>query len=232
MKTTHAVEVESRIPISILDADRHDPFTLSIASDAQTQAIDALRQKAYAAAGYFKLPDPRTVLRSTDLPHAICLVVASKRELAATVRLTYARQRSEAERILEGTAEVPADHFPTLALCRGATDPRFRGLGLMAFLVSLGVAIARRAGLGSALGVQYEGTPHYRAMNAAGWNRKPIVDRMFTVQGQAGLGLVYIGRQRFEASVRHSEREHASLHRQFRVEPVVTAAALRIDKIR
>lgn len=232
MKTTHAVEVESRAPIPILYADRRDPLTLAIATDAQTPAIDALRQKAYAAAGYFTLPDPRTVLRSTDLPHAICLVVASKREVAATVRLTYARQRAEAERILEGTADVPADYFPTLALCRGATDPRFRGLGLMAFLVSLGVAIGRRAGLGSALGVQYDGTPHYRAMNAAGWNRRPIVDRMFTVKGQAGLGLVYIGRDRFEFSVRHSEREHAALHRQFQVEPVITAAALQLDKLR
>ena len=92
--------------------------------------------------------------------------------------------------------------------------------------------VALSAGLGSALGVQYEGTPHYRAMNAAGWNRKPIIDdRMNTVRGNAPLGLVHIPRERFAASVQHSEKIHALLHRRLNVSAVVSEAATIIRKV-
>lgn len=232
MQTTTPAGVDSPSIVKTLELDSHDPFTLSIATPAHTAMINELRQKAYTMAGYFSLPDPRTVRRDTDAPHAIVFVIANKRSLAATVRMTYAKDRKNAERILEGTADVPPSYFPCVTMCRGATDPKYRGLGLMAFLVSLGVASARRAGLGSALGVQYDGTPHFRAMNAAGWDRKPIADQMSTVKGNAGLGLVYIGRERFETSVRHSERVHAQLHQVFEVDRVVRDAVEQIAKQR
>jgi hypothetical protein len=233
MLTTTSVGALAPASARLLDADSDDPFVLNIATPAQTPLIDALRQKAYMAAGYFSLPDPRTVRRATDPAHAICLVIASKRELAATVRLAWARDRKQAESILEGSAELGASYFPSLVMCRGATDPAFRGLGLMAFFASMGPAIAQRAGLGSALGVQYEGTPHFRAMSAAGWERKPIGgERMATVKGNAALSLVYIGRERFAASVRHSERVHAELHRRLDVPRVVADAAALIAKLR
>ena len=233
MLTKTTIGAEMRPTVRVLDVDSRDPFALGIATSAQTPLIDSLRQKSYASAGYFSLPDPRTVRRENDLPHAITLIVANKRELAATVRLTYARDRKQVEAILEGSADVSPSYFPTMTICRGATDPKFRGLGLMAFLVSMGVAVARQAGLGSALAMQAEGTPHYPAMKAAGWNSKPVPgDRMNSVKLNAAMSFVYIDRERFGTSVQHSERVHAELHRRLEVTSVVAQASAMIAKAR
>jgi hypothetical protein len=233
MLTKTTIGAETRPTVRVLDVDTRDPFALGIANTTHTPSIDLLRQKSYATAGYFSLPDPRTVRRENDLPHAITLIVASKRELAATVRLTYARDRKQVEAILEGTADVSASYFPTMTICRGATDPKFRGLGLMAFLVSVGVAAARQAGLGSALAMQAEGTPHYPAMKAAGWNSRPVAgDRMNTVKLNAVMSFVYIDRTAFANSVSHSARVHHELHQRLDVARVVTEAAALIAKAR
>jgi hypothetical protein len=233
MLTKTTIGAETRPTVRVLDVDSRDPFALGIATTAHTPSIDSLRQKSYASAGYFSLPDPRTVRRENDLPHAITLIVANKRELAATVRLTYARDRKQVEAILEGSADVSPSYFPTMTICRGATDPKFRGLGLMAFLVSVGVAVARQAGLGSALAMQAEGTPHYPAMRAAGWNSRPVEgDRMNTVKLNAAMTFVYIDRERFGNSVSHSERVHNELHQRLEVPRVVLDAATLIAKAR
>lgn len=209
------------------------PLTFSIATDRHTDAIDRLRQSTYAKAGYFSLPDPETVRRRTDPPNSICLIVTSGDVLAATGRLTYAQTRADAERVLEAEADLPADYFPTLAMCRGATDPAFRGLGLMAFLVSAGVAASRRAGLGSAVIVQYEGTPHARAMKRAGWASRPIPDdRMGTVRGNADLGLLYIPRTAFADSEAHSAQVHAQLRTHLKAEYTISEIAGALLKLR
>ncbi len=233
MLTKTTIGAEMRPTVRVLDVDSRDPFALGIATSAQTPLIDSLRQKSYASAGYFSLPDPRTVRRENDLPHAITLIVGNKKELAATVRLTYARDRRQVESILEGSADVSPAYFPTMTICRGATDPKFRGLGLMAFLVSVGVAVARQAGLGSAVAMQAEGTPHYPAMRASGWNSRPVEgNRMNTVKLNAVMSFVHIERERFGTSVLHSERVHAELHRRLEVASVVTQASAIIAKAR
>jgi hypothetical protein len=216
-------------PAALLDANVAKPFKLSIATPAYDCGINALRQKAYAAAGYFSLPDPSTVLREADPPRSICLIVSNGSEIASTVRLTPAQDREEAEEILEAEVTLPAHHFPALAMCRGATEPKYRGVGLMSFLVSVGVEIAHRANLGSALGTQYEGTSHYPAMKAAGWNRFPINDALMrTVRSLAPLYLVYIARDRFKSSIAHSLYAHGQLYRRFNVEEVVFDSAQQI----
>ena len=225
---------------AVLERQRETPtrdllagFSLLLATHQHAAAIDALRQRAYANAGYLSLPDPRTVRCETDPEGSICLLVARQREIAATVRVSFAPTRARAEAILEGTAKVSADYFPTVTLCRGATDPNYRGLGLMAFLVAMGVRIAWYAKLGSALGVQYDGTPHYRAMNAAGWDKKPIAGlQMATVQGHAPLSLVYIGHERFDSSVAHSARVHRQLFDRFDVDGLVDSSFWAIHKQR
>lgn len=233
MLTKTTIGAEMRPTVRVLDVDSRDPFALGIATSAQTPLIDSLRQKSYAAAGYFSLPDPRTVRRENDLPHAITLIVGNKKELAATVRLTCARDRRQVESILEGSADVSPAYFPTMTICRGSTDPKFRGLGLMAFLVSVGVAVARQAGLGSAAAMQAEGTPHYPAMRAAGWNSRPVEgNRMNTVKLNAVMRFVHVERERFGTSVLHSERVHAEWHRRLEVASVVTQASAIIAKAR
>lgn len=209
------------------------PMTLEVASERHTEAIDRLRQVTYASAGYFSLPDPETVRRRTDPASSICMVVMQGKSLAATGRLTLAATRGEAERILEGEADLPSHCFPTLAMCRGATDSAYRGMGLMAFLVSVGVAAASRAGLGSSVVVQYDGTPHARAMKRAGWEAKPIGgDRMGTVRGHAGLSLLYIPKSSFKDSEAHSANVHAALRAHLKAAPFIEELARLLEKRR
>ena len=206
------------------------PFRLQVATEVHTPAINSLRERAYAAAGYFSLPDPRTVHRSTDSPSAISLALMSGDALAATARFTPAFTRQQAENVIEGDVDLAPHWFPTIVLCRGATEPAFRGLGLMAFMAVLGVAIAKRAGFGSATAVMYDGTPHYRAMARAGWKRKPVGgERMATVQGNVGLSLVYIGQLAFEDSIAHSAAVHARLNQQVGADAVVNDVCRRIQ---
>ncbi|MGE0315692.1 MAG: hypothetical protein AB7P21_29110 [Lautropia sp.] len=209
------------------------PMTLEVASERHTEAIDRLRQVTYASAGYFSLPDPETVRRRTDPPSSLCLVIMQGNTLAATGRFTPAETRADAERILEGEANLPAHCFPTLAMCRGATDPQFRGLGLMAFIVSAGVAAASRAGLGSAVVVQYDGTPHARAMKRAGWESRPIGgDRMGTVRGHADLSLLYIPKSSFKDSEAHSATVHARLRAHLKAAPFIEELGRLLEKRR
>jgi GNAT superfamily N-acetyltransferase len=206
--------------LSILDG-----FRLTLAGRQHTAAVDALRQQAYSNASYFSLPDPTAVMRQTDPLESMCLIVVRQREVAATVRVTYAPDRAAAQSILEGTAEVPADFYPTVAVCRGATDPRFRGLGLMAFLVAMAVRIAWSAKLGSALAVQSDDIPHYPAMNRAGWQKKPIgSDHMATVGDHSALRLVYLGHELFDRSVAHSARVHCQLFERFDVDRLIDSS--------
>jgi hypothetical protein len=99
----------------------------------------------------------------------------------------------------------------------------------MSFLVSVGIEIAHRANLGSALGIQFKGTSHYPAMKAAGWNSVPISDALMrTVRGLAPLDLVYIASERFEFSIAHSLRVHSHLHQRLKTSEVVSAAVEQI----
>jgi GNAT superfamily N-acetyltransferase len=214
--------------LSILDG-----FRLTLAGRQHTAAVDALRQQAYSNASYFSLPDPTAVMRQTDPVESMCLIVVRQGEIAATVRVTFASDRAAAQSILEGTAEVPDNFFPTVAVCRGATDPRYRGLGLMAFLVSMAVRIAWTAKLGSALAVQSDDIPHYPAMNRAGWQKKPIgSDYMATVGDHSALRLVYLGHDLFERSVAHSARVHFQLCQRFEVDRLINSSVWLIHKQR
>ena len=155
-----------------------EPYSVGVASGREWEReIDALRIASYRTAGYFKLPDPDTVRRRTDPEDSLCLVVRQGPMLAATVRLAYVRDRAAAESVLQGPVPLDVEDFPSITLCRGATDPRHRGRGLMSLLVALGVAVAHRAGLRSALGMQADGTPHYREMTRAGWRSRDVETR-------------------------------------------------------
>lgn len=205
------------------------PFRLQVATDAHTAAIDRLRERAYAKTSYFTLLDPRTVHRSTDSPGTICLALSCGDTLAATARITAAQTRMQAERVLEGDADLAPHAFPTIVMGRGATDPAFRGLGLMAYMAALGVRIAQQLQFGSASAAMYDGTPHLRPMVRAGWQVKPISgERVATVLGNAGFSLVYIGRLAFEDSIAHSAVVHGRLQEQVGGDAIVNDACRRI----
>lgn len=212
--------------LNLLETVTEDPIWLSLSSQPQDVEIDKLRQAAYSSAVNFKLPDPATVLRRHDPAGSLCFVVGSKRQLFATMRIALAQDRLEAERLLEGKAAVPGNFFPGAVLSRGATHPIVRGNGLMGFLVSLGVAVAARSGLGSALAVQVDGTPHFAAMSAAGWQSKAIgAEDLALVSIERTLQLVYLSRDRYEASARQSRQAHDALYRLLNPEPVIREAS-------
>ncbi|MEZ5650398.1 MAG: hypothetical protein R3E87_07590 [Burkholderiaceae bacterium] len=231
MSPEKALKSEKPARIDLLDTAFAYPLSLSIAGPGQDDEVDTLRRHAYANAINFELPDPTTILRRKDPQNSVCLVIGTREALAATMRIAVAPDRPGAERLLEGDAELSKEHFPGAVLSRGATDPRFRGNGLMGFLVSLGVAVARQCALGSALAVQVDGTPHFAAMAAAGWQSRTISDHdLALVRNSRPLQLVHIGRERFARSAEQSRHAHAALYARLKPEPVIRDAAERLSK--
>ena len=218
---------------SIRLASPEDPFRVLVARPEDDFRINTLRQTAYAKAGYFSIPDTSLLQRQRDPATAVCLIIANKKQIAATVRLCLATHQSGAERLLQGPAPLAGDHFPTLTLCRGATSTDFRGLGLMTFLVGLGVAVADRAGLNSATGMQAEGTPHFGTMLASGWQSKDVPSaatecvRMKT----DAMKLVFISRARFGYSASYGQNEHGDLYKALQAVDAIETAAQRIARI-
>ena len=218
----------------IQTAAPHDPFRVNVAKPADESKIDGLRQSAYAKAGYFSIPDTELLRRKNDPDNSVCLIIANKKEIAATVRLSFTPRRSIAETVLQGPAPLEEGFFPTLTLCRGATNPLYRGQGLMTFLVGLGVAVARRAELPSATGMQAEGTPHFGTMIASGWQSKDVPSAATQcVRMEAdGMKLVFIGRERFGYSADYGNKHHQDLHKSLRSDEAVRSAASVIVRMR
>ena len=211
-----------------------EPYSVGVASGREWEReIDALRIASYRTAGYFKLPDPDTVRRRTDPEDSLCLVVRQGPMLAATVRLAYVRDRAAAESVLQGPVPLDVEDFPSITLCRGATDPRHRGRGLMSLLVALGVAVAHRAGLRSALGMQADGTPHYREMTRAGWRSRDVETRFArSVSFETPtMKLVYLQRAARPHRIAHSARRHAGTVSPARAEPAISHAATLLQRM-
>lgn len=145
------------------------PFRLLIAKASEVPAIDRVRIEAYKQAGYFTIPHPERVLTRSDPENSFCYVITDGEQIAATMRVTFVMSRAEAVQVIEGRLPENSVKFPGVALCRGATQSAFRGMGLMTYLVSTGVAVAYQAGLQSAVAMQAPGTPHFGAMVRAGW---------------------------------------------------------------
>lgn len=212
-----------------------ETFQLRLATPRDEPAIDRLRQRAYATAVNFTLQVPDTLRTRHDPPGSVILMLTSGDALAATVRLNTVSSRTQASRELEADASVPADWFPGLVIGRGATDPAFRGLGSMAFLVSLGVAAARDTGLHCAIATQYEGAPHFNAMRRAGWQNKPVgSERMAaTLAKSVGpLNLVYIDAELFADSVAHSAQAHAAIRHVVRASRIEREIQAAVEKAR
>ncbi|MEZ5660757.1 MAG: hypothetical protein R3E83_20280 [Burkholderiaceae bacterium] len=222
----------AKIPrIDLLDTSFEQSIELRVANPGQDGEIDRLRRDAYASAINFELPDPTTILRRKDPENSVCLVIGTRDSLFATMRIALATDRPVAERLLEGKADLANSYFPGAVLSRGATDPRYRGNGLMGFLVSLGVAVARQCALGSALAVQVDKTPHFTAMEAAGWRSRTISDQdLALVRNSLPLKLVYIERERFARSAEQSRHAHPSLYQRLKPETVIQDAAQRLLK--
>jgi|GEM_PF-4297401 len=155
---------------SIITDYGHDPFRLRIAAGADEQQIDALRQAAYATAGYLSIPDPQSVTR------------------------------------------------------------KFRRQGLMVFLVGVGVAIAKQAGLASATGMQVLGTPHYGAMLKSGWQSRDVhTDHVVSIRIDGPqMKLVHIGADRFHLSENYGRRHFSALHKSLNASPIVKEASTQI----
>lgn len=215
---------------SIITDYGHDPFRLRIAAGADEQQIDALRQAAYATAGYLSIPDPQSVTRRTDPAESLCLIIANRTTVAATVRVAYAQNQPTTEAVLQGPVPLGRDHFPTATLCRGATNAKFRRQGLMVFLVGVGVAIAKQAGLASATGMQVLGTPHYGAMLKSGWQSRDVhTDHVVSIRIDGPqMKLVHIGADRFHLSENYGRRHFSALHKSLNASPIVKEASTQI----
>lgn len=178
-------------------------FHLALAREEDRAAIDGLRIDAYAGATYFQLKDTRHLQVAED-PQGSCVLCAWDGDvLAATVRLAPAQDEAQAADLL-GFALPRAVALPAVVFSRGAVNPTYRGQGWMPFLLTLGVRLSQRLGMGSALGAQASGTPHQGAMLRAGWEVHDVgrmsheaLDMKSTAQ------FLWLERERFEAAVRH-----------------------------
>jgi|GEM_PF-5395724 len=231
----HADGQRAVAPASHSPAKRTDqlpPLSIEISSAADYREIDRLRKLAYSTAINFALPDPRTVESRNDPAGSVCLTVRSNQQYAATVRLSSVNSRSTARKLLEGQAPAADDFYPSLVIGRGATAPEFRGLGLMGFLVSLGVRVAELAGAPSAVAVQIAGTPHYRAMEAAGWTGTIVGQENLKVVDSTkhDLMLVSIAQAQFVQNNEFSHGKYRALHRMLNPEAALRQAAGRVEK--
>jgi hypothetical protein len=211
--------------------DQLPALKLEISSSADADNIDRLRKLAYSTATNFELPDPETVASRHDPAGSVCLTVRSAQQFAATVRLNSVNDHTMARKLLEGQAPDPDDFYPSLVVGRGATAPEFRGLGLMGFLVSMGVRVAELAGAPSAVAVQIAGTPHFRAMEAAGWTGTIVgQENLKVVDAQHDLMLVSIASARFGQNNKFSRDKYQALHQMLNPEPTLREAALKVRK--
>lgn len=219
-----AIPSTARAPASV------EPYSVLVAAGREWEReIDELRIASYRTAGYFKLPNPDTVRRRTDPADSMCLVIRQGGALAATVRLAYVPDRSSAEAVLQGPVPLERDDFPSITLCRGATSPQHRGRGLMSLLVSLGVDVAYRAGIRSAIGMQADGTPHYEEMKRAHWQSRDVATQFaHSVSFETPtMKLVYLRKDRMAQSIAHSKRRHADTLAPDRADlAIVNAAAI------
>lgn len=210
-------------------------YSVAVATERAWESdIDKLRIAAYLQAGYFKLPDPDPVRRRADPKDSFCmLVLGPGKTLAATVRLAYVHNQRIAESVLQGPVPLRPDDFPAITLCRGATDQRFRGRGLMTLLVSLGVEAAHRAGVRSAIGMQADGTPHFRAMQEASWQSLDVATKFaHTVSFDTPtMKLCYLRKDRMQASVEHSRRRHANILGLAQTDRAIVDAAMVVRKL-
>ncbi|MGH1357838.1 MAG: hypothetical protein ACRBC3_03655 [Burkholderiaceae bacterium] len=219
---------------NLLTANPADPFRLLISTPAQDARVDDLRVSAYSGASYFKTADADALRRKSDPDEAICLVIANKQSVAATIRVCFAANRPNASKILQGPAEIKDTLFPTLTLCRGATNTEYRGQGLMTFLVNVSVAIAARAQFESAIGMQAEGTPHFGTMIASGWLSGDVrSDQLQCVKlGTAKMKLVYIPRDRFGYSDDYMRERFGSIYKSLEAQNAIDYAAARFAKMK
>lgn len=217
---------------SVKRTDQLPPLTIEISGAQEYPEIDRLRKLAYSTAINFELPNPATVESRNDPPGSVCLTVRSNQQYAATVRLSNAIDRPMADKLLEGQGPQSTDFYPSLVIGRGATAPEFRGLGLMGFLVSLGVRVAELAGLPSAVAVQIAGTPHFRAMESAGWTGTIIGQENLKVvdSAQHELMLVSIAQAQFGQNNRFSRDKYQALHRMLNPEATLRHAAGTVNK--
>jgi hypothetical protein len=226
--------VETAAPSTTRSAAAAEPYSVMVAAGREWEReIDDLRIASYRTAGYFKLPNPDTVRRRTDPEDSFCLVIRQGTALAATVRLAYVHERTSAEAVLQGPVPLDAADFPSITLCRGATNPHFRGQGLMSLLVSLGVSVAYRAGIRSAIGMQADGTPHFHEMTRAGWQCRDVATQFArSVSFETPtMKLVYLRKARMADSIEHSKRRHADTLAASRAEPAIAQAVSVLRKM-
>ncbi len=211
-----------------------EPYQLVVATDRQWEReIDELRIASYRTAGYFKLPNPDTVRRRTDPTDSLCLLLRQGPVVAATVRLAYVHDRPAAEVVLQGPVPLDREDFPAVTFCRGATDSRHRGRGLMSLLVALGVAVTHRAGMRSAIGMQADGTPHFDEIVRASWQSREVATEFAkSVSFETPtMKLVYLRRARMPDSIEYSNRRHAQILAPERAAPAIEQAAGHLRKM-
>ena len=234
-KPAHDTSIHPDQPVQSRPNASSPAYSLVVATDRAWESdIDQLRINAYLKAGYFKLPNPDPVRRRADPPDSFCLLVLGPRKtLAATVRIAYVHNQRAAESVLQGPVPLTSNDFPSITLCRGATDPQYRGQGLMTFLVSLGVEVAYRSGVRSAIGMQADGTPHFRAIQEASWQCVDVATEFaHTVSfDTATMKLCYLRKDRMVTSVEHSRRRHANILGPAQTDRAIGEAAMVVRKL-
>ena len=170
---------------------------------AERLEADRLRVQAYAKAPYFSLADSEALHTDQDPADSVVLGLWSDDVLAGTVRWSMAGTEEEAQALLGVSAPIAPELLPAVVPARGAVDPRFRGQGIMPYLVTLALVDAKhRANAGRALAMQAQGTPHQGAMVQAGWQvRETSAYKSQALSFNAPSQLLFLEASRFEAAL-------------------------------
>ncbi|HEU0200481.1 MAG TPA: hypothetical protein VFR86_08600 [Burkholderiaceae bacterium] len=158
---------------SISSAINADTLSARVIRASDVEGVDALRIASYRRATWFTLRNAERIRCALDQPHSRVTAVfertADGEVPVATICQTLARDRAEAEAMLELEAPVAANDFPALVISRAATAEDHAGLRLNHVLRWFTLHAVIRDGIAAILGGHAQGTPNLRVMAELGY---------------------------------------------------------------
>lgn len=145
----------------------------------QIAAIEMLRKEAYERAPEFQISGSEAwEWTEADQKGHVLAVWDNAGNALATMRGTYAHNRTEAEQQLECTISLAPSWFPTLVLERAATKAGIAQRGLNSLLRYLFIESAIQHKLGSVTGAVFEGAPRLGVLKELGYQFS-LAERMW-----------------------------------------------------
>jgi GNAT superfamily N-acetyltransferase len=194
-------------------------YTLRLATEADAEAVNALRKLCYGAAVAFDLKDSAVLDVASDPKNSFVLCLWDGDELAGCVRLTYCASEAEAIHVLDAGNDLGGVTYPTLAVCRAASHPNYRGFGILPMFCEQAVHLARELGASCLCAVRVDGTPGRSALVEFGWTLRRLAPAEVTfMTPKAPTDLGVISAAAFDTCIRNSQVKYASAWAQVTIE--------------